>query len=485
MIRFSEEYLFDRIYACWLGKNIGGTIGGPYEGTKEMLDVRGFQTKPGDPLPNDDLDLQLLWLRAVDELGPEAVNAQALGEYWTAWVGPDWNEYGVCKANLREGFLPPLSGELANSLWRNSNGAWIRTEVWACLCPLRVEEAIRLAYEDACVDHGYGEGTWAAIFIAAMESAAFGIADLRQLIEIGLSKIPEDCRVARSVRIVLEGYEKGADWRDVRRRLVEDSEDLGWFQAPANIGYVILGLLYGGCDFKQSMLLAVNCGDDTDCTAATVGALLGILQGTAGIPADWRDYIGDEIKTCCLRFGHGLFPETCTALTQAVMNLLPVTLRTRNERFFEGEELFRVGSENDFSTLDPEALKGRDFAEGLRTRKPYSFTVENLCVRALVEFDHEPTLRPLGELTGRLSLTYNPKIPESKHYHLRWILPDGWSVDCRQNLYHGRGYASDGELAETDFAIRAGEEVPPHSRIILEIEPAGHTPLYVPIVIAG
>ena len=34
-------------------------------------------------------------------------------------------------------------------------------------------------------------------------------------------------------------------WKDCRELLVKDSEDLGWFQAPANVGFVVLGLLYG------------------------------------------------------------------------------------------------------------------------------------------------------------------------------------------------------------------------------------------------
>ncbi len=56
-----EKYK-DKVYACWTGKNIGGTIGAPYEGKREILNVTGFTTKPGQPLPNDDLDLQLVWL---------------------------------------------------------------------------------------------------------------------------------------------------------------------------------------------------------------------------------------------------------------------------------------------------------------------------------------------------------------------------------------------------------------------------------------
>lgn len=256
MITFSTEKLRDRIFACWLGKNIGGTLGTPYEGTRELLDITGFASKAGEPLPNDDLDLQLAWLRAVDELGPQNINSKTLGEYWLSYVTPNWNEYGVGKANMRDGLLPPMSGQVNNEAWMHSNGAWIRTEVWACLYPAKVEQAIRMAYEDASVDHGFGEGTYAAIFVAAIESAAFAIHDARRLLEIGLSKIPEDCRVARSVRIVLEAYDKGTPWRETRRLLVEDSADLGWFQAPANIGFVVLGLLYGEGNFKKSLIYA-------------------------------------------------------------------------------------------------------------------------------------------------------------------------------------------------------------------------------------
>jgi ADP-ribosylation/crystallin J1 len=39
----------------------------------------------------------------------------------------------------------------------------------------------------------------------------------------------------------------------------------------------VLGLLAGEGDFGKSLCIAVNCGNDTDCTGATLGAPLGIL----------------------------------------------------------------------------------------------------------------------------------------------------------------------------------------------------------------
>ena len=56
----------DKIKGCWLGKNIGGTFGAPLEGKSCMEFDRFYdfylQDLTGEPVPNDDLDLQLVWL---------------------------------------------------------------------------------------------------------------------------------------------------------------------------------------------------------------------------------------------------------------------------------------------------------------------------------------------------------------------------------------------------------------------------------------
>lgn len=81
-----------------------------------------------------------------------------------------------------------------------------------------------------CVDHGMGEGTLAAMFVAAIQSAAFVEKDIRKLIDIGLAKIPESCRVAQSVKMVLKMYYEGMDWKSTRNAVVEYSSDLGFFK---------------------------------------------------------------------------------------------------------------------------------------------------------------------------------------------------------------------------------------------------------------
>ena len=134
-MKINREWYLDKLWACWKGKSIGGTMGAPYEASIEMQDISGFNSPKGQPIPNDDLDLQLIWLCAVEERGIQNITPETLGEYWISYIPPHWNEYGICKANMKLGVRPPFSGEYNNEIWKKSNGAWIRTEIWACLYP--------------------------------------------------------------------------------------------------------------------------------------------------------------------------------------------------------------------------------------------------------------------------------------------------------------------------------------------------------------
>lgn len=488
MIRYNRKELRDKIYACWLGKNIGGTIGTPFEGQRQINDVKGFNSPPGNPLPNDDLDLQLVWLRAMDEQGPDKIDNKLLGQYWMNYIGPHWNEYGVCKSNMRSGFLPPMSGSFQNERWMHSNGAWIRTEIWACTHPATVEKAIRLSFADASVDHGFGEGSYGAIFVAAMESAAFMIRDLDTLIKIGLSKIPENCRVARSVRLVCDCYRRGVDWKDTRNAVVHDNEDLGWFQAPANIAFAILGLLYGEGDFKKSVLLAVDCGDDTDCTGATVGALLGIMHGTKIIPEDWAAYIGESIVTVAIIRGIGYFPATCNELTDAVMHLIPACTRTPLPELASKGPWFTItDEETSFGELNAESFMGDDFCKRTFSRSPWSVEFENILYTVVAGFDREPVIAPNGEIKVRLSVHMKPNCPQQNHFYIRWLLPEGFRAEGPSNLYAPEYYTVEPLPRDSvEVKLIAGESVAPQNRVLCEISsPDQLIPTYIPLMILG
>jgi len=81
----------------------------------------------------DDLDLQIIWLTAVERFGRQ-VDASVLAEYWLSYVIPNWAEYGIGKSNLTAGLVPPLSG-FAGNQYANPCGCLIRSEIWVYLAP--------------------------------------------------------------------------------------------------------------------------------------------------------------------------------------------------------------------------------------------------------------------------------------------------------------------------------------------------------------
>ena len=487
-MKLNKAIYRDKVYACWIGKNIGGTMGTPYEGKREMNDIKGFVTKPNEVLPNDDLDLQLVWLCALERTGLSGFNANRLGEFWLSYITPHWNEYGIGKANMTLGIQPPISGEAFNT-WKHSNGAWIRTEIWASLAPGAPDVAMRYAYEDACVDHGTGEGTIAAMFIAAIESAAFVENDIHNLIKIGLSKIPENSRLAQSIRLLLDCYAKGMDYREARNVILKQNADIGtgWFEAPSNVTYAILGLLWGEGDFKKSMIYAINCGDDTDCTGATVGSILGIIGGTNAIPDDWKSYIGDKITSDCIAHRRMHYfsppPTTCTELTDRIM------LQVQGVLDFHKTGIKLVDEESDFpENIIQSFIDDSKFARELASRPPYTFRVDFEYASALITLEGEPRITAGGQFCVHAKFISN--VPgygaPPRLIRFRWLLPDGFRIEGPRSVILTEENDHYDGTAEADFRIMAPDNIEAVNRIVLEALADGRfTAGYMPIVLLG
>lgn len=482
MLKFNKNEYLDKLHACWLGKNIGGTMGAPYEGSCEFLDIKGFVNESGEPLPNDDLDLQLVWLNAIEKVGAANFSSNVLADYWLDWISPHFNEYGVCKTNLRLGLLPPMSGELDNEKWRTSNGAWIRSEIWASLAPGLPDIAIKYASMDAMVDHGVSEGTTAEIFTASLQSLAYIENDIKTLINTALSRIPQDSMTAKTIRLVIDCYNNGVPYRETRDRVVEFNKELGWFQAPANIGFVIIGLLYGEGDYKKSLIYAINCGDDTDCTGATVGATLGIIGGTAAIPDELKENVGDRIITLCINGMYaGYIPKSCTELTERIYNFVPAFMKDNKIEFVFTDE------QTNYSIDDIQ--KPATSCE-LLNRKPYSYDID-YCSQFSVRVEFNDTPRVFAGEERNVCLTFfsKPDIWETRKLQLRLILPEGWSVGnyrktltlpYRQPIHDTKG------IEKTEFSITAGENVDVINRVYVEVTaPTLAYPVMIPITFIG
>ena len=404
----SEVSYESSVRGCWMGKNIGGTLGTPFEGQTEIHDVDFYVQKDlfGKPEPNDDLDLQLLWLIIAEQHGIYNITPRLMGEYWISNIIGPWNEYAVCRFNSKNGFYPPLSGAVDNKAWSWSNGAWIRSEIWACLFPGDPDEAIKFAWLDSCCDHE-GEGIYAEMFTVALESAAFVEKDLRKLVAIGFSKIPPKSRLRESVELVCKCYDAGEPWQTARNKVVELNADLGYFQAPANVAFAVLGLLYGEGDFGRTVCLATDCGDDTDCTAATAGAVWGILNGIEAIPEKWIAPIGNTIVTGAIqRFGLKVsIPKTIDDLTRRVMRL-------------------KRQIERDNPHQPAEDLLDDTAAKAIWARSSYELGFDISYAHVGIEYVEGVHLTPGQPLKVRIWM--RDGIPGMQEVRFAWHLPEGW-----------------------------------------------------------
>ena len=288
-----SDILYDRIYSCWLGKNIGGTLGAPVEGRTDFLDIKWYPKLPeGTAIPNDDLDLQLLNLHAAEQYGSR-LSAADLAAEWCEHVYFPWDEYGEALASLRLGFLPPFAGGFDNH-FTDCMGSPIRSDLWACACAGNPRAAAFFAWQDAVVDHAGGEGVWGEIFNAALGAISFNGGERAGLVREALGYLPESSRVYKAVADTLNLYESGAGYKEAREEILARHGRKNFTDAPQNIAFEVIGLLWGS-DFEDVLLKTVNLGYDTDCTVATVGALLGIMYGRDFIPEKWSAPVGESI----------------------------------------------------------------------------------------------------------------------------------------------------------------------------------------------
>lgn len=292
-----EQYK-KKVIGCFIGKAVGGTLGAPVEGKRQINNFTYYNPVPTEMLPNDDLDLQVVWLEAIRENGLP-VSRKYLAEAWDRHVDYHFDEYGMAMRNIKGKLMPPLSGYY-NNRFNAGMGAAIRAELWASLAPGNPALATALAREDACVDH-YEDGVDGTAFVAALESAAFVESDTEKLIAIGLEHIPTNSKMANAVRDTLAWYKENDDMFVVREKILEkygtckwEKGIVNWSDVVINVAFTVLAWLCCKGDFSDGICRATNLGYDTDCTAGIVGSILAIIDPDC-VEERWLKPIGTDI----------------------------------------------------------------------------------------------------------------------------------------------------------------------------------------------
>ncbi|WNJ17709.1 ADP-ribosylglycohydrolase family protein [Pontibacter sp. G13] len=281
----------DKILGGWIGKCAGGILGAPIEGFKRFNQIPISDELFANTFPNDDLDLQILWLDMIRQKGPW-VRQGDFAHHWKHHVDFPWNEYGIATFNLHSGLDVPDSGRLHNRYWGESMGSPIRSEIWGMVCPGLPAHAARYAQMDSEVDHA-GFSVDAERFLAASAAIAFVESDLRIILNQALAHIPAGKTCHRMIRQVMADFDQYGP-EITRGKIKSQWGDADFTSAPMNVAFTILALLQFGDSF-ESIVQSLHFGHDSDCIVATAAALIGIIHGYEAIPEIWKQRVGNAL----------------------------------------------------------------------------------------------------------------------------------------------------------------------------------------------
>ena len=342
MVALSYNEFLDKVHGCWYGKCLGGAAGAPLEGIKKLIDIKDFTEVFNPDLPNDDLDLQLLWLDVLETKGFQITSCD-LADAWIEKCWYPFSEYGYFMKNYMRGIKPPYSGIINNSFFKEGMGCPIRSEIWGIVCAGNPKLASEYAYIDATLDHS-DNSVYAEQFLAAIESIAFTESNIITLINEGMTYIPKDSKLCKCFEMILSEYNDGNEWIKVRKLVIDRFGHPDFTNVVQNMGFVIISLLYGNGDMKKTINISLQCGYDTDCTCASAASVIGIIKGYEGL-GELKELINDYF-VCGIDV-----KRPSDSIKQLAVDTVKIAMNMPNSKFvLEGEKREDIHLELEYPT---------------------------------------------------------------------------------------------------------------------------------------
>jgi len=325
-LNLTDAQMLARIHGAWLGRAAGCALGKPVErrwdknqidsylqfakalplndyiplveGHPEGLKLRDHDCTRGRihyMANDDDMDYTVLGLHVLESCGLDFTSRNVAETLLNRL--PDIRVFAGLKRaayrNLLNDLWPPESARYRNP-YREWIGGQIRADIWGYVAPGWPEKAAEFAFRDAAVSSAKN-GIYGEMFVAAMLAAAFVTRDVEEIIKIGLSEIPRNCRLAEAVRDTVEWSKELSDWEQVWTRINEKYGHYHRVHTINNAALVVMGLMVAQREYETSIVVAVRGGWDTDCNGATTGSVCGMMLGAEMLPKKWVGVLNDRL----------------------------------------------------------------------------------------------------------------------------------------------------------------------------------------------
>jgi ADP-ribosylglycohydrolase len=245
---------------------------------------------------DDDIDYTILGIHYLRKYGRKFTTANVAFE----WLDrlPYQMVYTAERAAYKNlvGSVPLGQVPYYHNPFREWIGAQIRADGFGYCAAGLPQLAAEFAHRDAALSH-VKNGIYGEMLFAAMIAAACVCDDLDEVIEIGLSEIPRDCRLASALRDVCAWSDQNRDWKDTLAAIEAAFGHYNWVHTINNASLVIMGLKHGKMDLTRTIGIAVMGGMDTDCNGATAGSVVGAMLGEDQLPAKWIRPLRNHLRS--------------------------------------------------------------------------------------------------------------------------------------------------------------------------------------------
>lgn len=305
----STEMLKDKIAGGWAGKMIGVTYGAPTEFKAQGKTFEdSIKWKPADvrgSIWQDDIYVQLTFLMTMDKYGIDAP-AKKFQELFAKAGYMLWHANVQARKNYFDSIFPPQSGHPDYNLHADDIDFQIEADYIGFMCPGMPQKANQIADKIGHIMN-YGDGVYGGVFVAALYAEAYFSNDIPQIVDKALLSIPAESDYSKIVKdVILLHQHYPSDWRAAWNEM-----EAKWghvqicgagstfnIDAKLNGAYIVMGLLYGEGDPAKTLEISTRCGQDSDCNPSNAMAVLGVIKGLSGLPAEYQSAvkaIGDSL----------------------------------------------------------------------------------------------------------------------------------------------------------------------------------------------
>jgi hypothetical protein len=254
---------------------------------------------------DDDTDIEYMYQHLLFTNNTSILSPEQIRDGWLKHIKHEeenflWVSNQRAFDLMKEGMLPPETGDPKNNPEYEMIDAQLTTEIFGLFAPGRPDVALKMADLPIKTTARYNAQYISEFYVSmhALASYPYKSDSIKErlflMADSSRNRLPDTSYSAKMYDYIKQKYKDGISWEQCRDSIYEryqviqeDGYDItsrnlycnGCFAAGINFAASLVSLFYGEGDFKETVKIGTLCGWDSDNPTATWGGLLGFIYG--------------------------------------------------------------------------------------------------------------------------------------------------------------------------------------------------------------